>query len=252
MLDLEKVNLHKHLTRRENYKYLHYIQALFICVILIVNLVGAGKVSLIHFQLPFGGHEFHWPIGTSILFFPLSYLIGDLLTEVYGYSPSRQVIWTGFGLLIFSTLMVQFIVAMPPAPNWPHQKAYEEVFAISWRIAASSLTAFAAGEFVNSFVLAKMKVFTNGSKLWTRTIGSTICGEAIDTLIFYPLAFLGNPDFPLLLLGQIMLSNYLVKVLWEILATPLTYIAVNWLKKAEAEDYFDRNTDFNPFHLNGQ
>lgn len=136
---------------------------------------------------------------------------------------------------------------MPAAPGWTHQAAYEEVFAISWRIAASSLVAFAIGEFVNSFVMAKMKIWTNGSKLWTRTIGSTVCGEAMDTLVFYPLAFLGNPDFTLPLLGQIMLANYTGKVVWEVLATPLTYAAVGWLKKAEHEDYFDKETDFNPF-----
>ncbi|MDX1921209.1 MAG: queuosine precursor transporter [Candidatus Caenarcaniphilales bacterium] len=235
------------MARRTNYKYIGYIQALFICLLLVINLIGAAKVSLISIPLPFVDKIWAFPIGTGIIFFPLSYLIGDVLTEVYGYSYSRKVIWTGFGSLILATLMVQFIVSMPAAPDWTHQKAYEEVFNISWRIAASSLTAFAIGEFVNSFVMAKMKIWTNGSKLWTRTIGSTICGEAMDTLVFYPLAFLGNPDFPLLLLGQIMLANYLGKVVWEVLATPLTYLVVNWLKRAEHEDYFDKETDFNPF-----
>ena len=217
---------------------------------LIINLVGAGKISVLDFKL-FGEH-FVIPFGTGIVFFPLSYLIGDVLTEVYGYSPSRKVIWSGFGILIFATLMVQFIVAMPPMPGWPHQKAYEEVFNISWRVAASSLIAYSVGEFANSFVMAKMKLLTNGSKLWARTIGSTVCGEALDTLIFYPMAFLGNPDFPLPLLGSIMLVNYAAKVLWETAATPLTYLVVGWLKKAEAEDYYDKDTDFNPFHLNTQ
>ena len=144
--------------------------------------------------------------------------------------------------------MVQFILLMPPAPSWPHQKAFEETLGISWRISLSSFVAFATGEFINSFVMAKMKVLTKGSKLWMRAIGSTVCGEAFDTLLFYPLAFWGNPDFPIALLGQIMLANYLGKVIWEIVAMPLTYIIVNWLKKAEDEDYFDTNTDFNPFH----
>jgi queuosine precursor transporter len=234
---------------RSNHRYLPYIQAIFISVLLVINLVSASKVSLIQFTLPLVNHLVSFPIGTGILFFPISYLIGDLLTEVYGYSISRRVIWTGFGVLIFSTLMIQFVVNMPPAPGWPHQKAFEEVFAVSPRMAASSIVAFAAGEFANSFVLAKMKVLTGGSKLWARTIGSTICGEALDTLIFYPLAFLGNPDFSLGLLGSIMLVNYLGKVTWEVIATPLTYVVVGWLKKAEGEDYFDKNTDFNPFHL---
>jgi len=232
-----------------NYKYLHYIQALFICVILIVNLVGANKVSILNVSFPFWPYSLSWPFGTGILFFPVSYLIGDLLTEVYGYATSRMVIWTGFAVLILSTLMVQFILLMPPAPDWPHQKAYEDVFSISWRIASASLIAFASGEFVNSFVMAKMKLLTKGNQLWTRTIGSTIFGEAVDTILFYPLAFLGNAAFSPSLIGQIMLSNYLVKVCWEIIATPLTYFVINWLKKAEAEDYFDTNTNFNPFHI---
>ncbi len=237
------------LQKRTDYKYLNYIQALFICILLVVNLIGASKVSQITLPNAFSNSPFQFVIGTGIIFFPISYLIGDLLTEVYGYSASRKVIWTGFGILILSTLLVQLVLKMPPAPDWPHQKAFEEVFSISWRVAAASVTAFAAGEFVNSFVMAKMKLWTKGSMLWSRTIGSTICGEAFDTIIFYPLAFLGNPDFPLQVLGQIMLANYLGKVIWEIAATPLTYIVVNWLKKAEHEDYFDSDTDFNPFHL---
>jgi uncharacterized integral membrane protein (TIGR00697 family) len=246
-----KLSSMKPMIERTNYKYLSYIQALFIGVLLIINLIGAGKVSLIDFTFPLFNYHVSFPIGTGILFFPISYLIGDLLTEVYGYSVSRKVIWTGFAILILATLMVQFIVQMPAAPDWSHQKAYQEVFNISWRIAGASIIAFASGEFVNSFVLAKMKIWTKGSKLWTRTIGSTVCGEAFDTLIFYPLAFLGNPDFSLLLIGQIMFANYLGKVIWEIVATPLTYTIVGWLKNAEKEDYFDKETDFNPFHLQG-
>ncbi len=228
---------------RRDYKYLPYIQALFITVLLIVNLVAAGKVTLFEFK------QISFPFGTGILFFPISYLIGDLLTEVYGYAPTRKVIWTGFGVLILANLMVQLILLMPAAPSWPHQKAYQEVFAISWRLAFASIIAFSAGEFTNSFVLAKLKILTNGASLWIRTIGSTICGEAIDTLIFYPLAFLGNPDFPLSLIYSLMIINYMCKILWEVLATPLTYLVINWLKKSEHEDHFDRQTDFNPFKL---
>lgn len=227
----------------KNYKYLPYIQALFITVLLIVNLVAAGKVTFFQFK------EFSFPFGAGILFFPISYLIGDLLTEVYGYAPTRRVIWTSFAVLILANIMVQLILLMPPDQSWPHQKAYQEVFSTSWRLAFSSIIAFSAGEFTNSFVLAKLKVLTNGSKLWARTIGSTICGEAIDTLIFYPLAFFGNPDFSVLLILSLMKVNYICKIVWEVLATPLTYLIVNWLKKAEHEDYFDRKTDFNPFKL---
>ncbi len=236
------------MSKNINYKYLSYLQALFVAVLLIINLIGASKVSQISFTNFFNGQNISFSIGSGILFFPISYLLGDLLTEVYGYDASRKVIWTGFGILIFATLMVQFILLMPPAPSWPHQKAFEETLGISWRISLSSFVAFATGEFINSFVMAKMKVLTKGSKLWMRAIGSTVCGEAFDTLLFYPLAFWGNPDFPIALLGQIMLANYLGKVIWEIVAMPLTYIIVNWLKKAEDEDYFDTNTDFNPFH----
>ncbi|MDX1917579.1 MAG: queuosine precursor transporter [Candidatus Caenarcaniphilales bacterium] len=230
------------------YKYLGFLQALFICILLVVNLIGAGKVSLL--TIPWLPQSLVIPIGTGIIFFPLSYLLGDLLTEVYGYHASRRVIWTGFGALIVANLMVQVILHMPASPDWHLQKAYEDIFSISWRITVASIIAFAAGEFANSYVMAKMKLFTKGSKLWARTIGSTICGEALDTLVFYPLAFLGSADFSLTLIGQIMLSNYVGKVAWEVLATPLTYLVVGWLKKAENEDYYDSKTDFNPFHLN--
>jgi queuosine precursor transporter len=236
--------------RPSAYKYLSYLQALFIGLLLIINLIGASKISQINLIIPFIQKPVSFVIGSGILFFPISYLIGDLLTEVYGYEASRKVIWTGFGILILGTLMVQLILIMPPVPSWPHQKAFEETLSISWRISFASLVAFAAGEFANSYVLAKMKLWTKGSKLWTRTIGSTICGEAFDTALFYPLAFLGNTDFPLLLLGKVMFANYIGKVFWEIIATPFTYIVVKWLKKAENEDYFDTNTDFNPFKFN--
>jgi uncharacterized integral membrane protein (TIGR00697 family) len=236
-----------HLER--SYKFLPYLQALFICILLIANLIGAGKISQIEFTIPVFNKLISFPIGTGILFFPISYLIGDLLTEVYGFAQSRRLIWIGFGALILSTCVVQFIVWVPASAEWPNQTAYEKVFSISWRIVASSITAFAVGEFVNSYVMAKMKLITNGSKLWTRTIGSTICGEACDTLIFYPLAFLGNPDFPPSLIAGIMLANYLGKVLWEIIATPLTYAIIRWLKKSEHEDFYDRQTNFSPFHL---
>lgn len=237
------------MNKTPNYKYLSFLQALFVAILLIVNLIGASKVSQINLPIPFSEQVFSFSIGAGILFFPISYLLGDVLTEVYGYDASRKVIWSGFSILIFGTLMVQFILLIPPAPSWPHQKAFEEVLGISWRISLASFIAFATGEFVNSFVMAKMKILTQGSKLWMRTIGSTLCGEAFDTALFYPLAFWGNPDFPPVLLGQIMLANYSGKVLWEILATPLTYIVVSWLKKAEHEDYFDTNTNFNPFHV---
>jgi hypothetical protein len=176
-------------------------------------------------------------------------LLGDVLTEVYGYSVSRRIIWTGFGALLFSVAMIELVLALPPSPNWHHQREYEIVFGMEWRIAMASMIAYASGEFMNAFVMAKMKIATAGRFLWTRTIGSTILGELVDTLIFYPIAFLGNPEFPLPLLATIMVSNYLGKVGWEVVATPATYLAVGWLKQAEGSDPYDRVIDFSPLAM---
>lgn len=187
--------------------------------------------------------------GAGVLFFPLSYLFGDILTEVYGYARSRRVIWTGFAALIFASLMSFVVINLPVARtmNPAAQAALEQVFGSTPRIVAASLIAFFAGEFANSFVLAKMKLATNGRFLWTRTIGSTVAGEAVDSLIFYPIAFLGVWSTEQVL--TVLWSNYLLKVVWEILATPFTYKIVGFLKRVEHEDYYDRNTDFNPFSL---
>jgi hypothetical protein len=187
--------------------------------------------------------------GTGILFFPISYVFGDILTEVYGYARSRRVIWAGFGALIFASFMSFVIVAMPPAPEWPNQEAYELIFGSTPRIVFSSLVAFWAGEFANSFVLAKMKVGTKGRFLWLRTIGSTIAGEAVDSMIFYPLAFWGAKGWTGQAVISVMITNYVLKVLWEALITPVTYRIVAFLKRLENEDYYDRNTNFNPFTL---
>ncbi|MEN3038993.1 MAG: queuosine precursor transporter, partial [Candidatus Kryptonium sp.] len=169
------------------------------------------------------------------------------LTEVYGYSRSRKVIWAGFGALIFASIMSWFVRKLPPDPSWPYQEAYDIVFGQTPRIAIASMIAFWAGEFTNSFVLAKMKLLTRGKFLWTRTIGSTIAGEAVDSLIFYPVAFYGFWTNELLI--KVMLTNYAIKVGWEALITPVTYKIVNFLKRAENEDYYDWNTDFNPFKV---
>jgi uncharacterized integral membrane protein (TIGR00697 family) len=170
-----------------------------------------------------------------------------VLTEVNGYARSRRVVWAGFAGLLFMSFMSFVVTAMPPAPGWPHQSAYEVVFGAAPRIVFASLLAFAVGEFTNSFALAKMKVATDGRHLWARIIGSTILGEAVDSLIFYPVAFLGA--WPLSLVLSVMATNYVLKVLWEVLATPLTYWIVGKLKAAEHVDYFDRQTDFNPFTI---
>ena len=187
--------------------------------------------------------------GAGILFFPISYLFGDILTEVYGYSRARKVIWSGFAALAFASIMAAMVVALPPAPFWKHQGAYEIAFGSTWRIVLASMIAYFCGEFINSLVLAKMKILTQGKHLWSRTIGSTIFGEAVDSALFYPLAFYGTGIIPDEKLPMVMLAQFVLKVSVEVIFTPFTYWLVNWLKRAENEDYYDRQTDFNPFHL---
>jgi len=174
-------------------------------------------------------------------------VFGDVLTEVYGYAHARKVVWAGFSALFFAAFMSACVLAFPPAPGWPHQAAFETVFGGTWRIVGASLIAYFCGEFCNSFVLAKMKILTSGRFLWMRTIGSTIAGELVDSLIFYPLAFYGVWSDAQVL--QVLFTNYSLKVGWEIVMTPFTYRVVNFLKRVENEDYFDRNTDFTPFSL---
>lgn len=211
--------------------------AAFVCVLLCANLVGVSKAVTI------SGFTF----GAGNLFFPLSYLFGDVLTEVYGYARSRKVVWAGFGALAFASIMSAVVVAMPPSPQWQGQEHLEAVFGSTWRTSLASLLGYACGEFANSVTLAKLKVKTSGHFLWMRTIGSTIVGEAADTLVFYPLAFLGVWSHSLLV--TVMMGNYVIKVLWEVIATPVTYRVVAFLKRRENEDYFDRDTDFTPFSL---
>jgi len=219
------------------YRYYDLVMAAFVTVLLCANLIGPGKVAKIG-PLTFGA---------GVLFFPVSYVFGDVLTEVYGYARARKVVWAGFAAEAFASFMAFVVVSFPPAPSWPHQAAYETVFGATWRIVLASLVAFWAGEFCNSYVLAKMKVFSGGRHLYQRTIGSTIAGEAVDSLIFYPVAFLGIWSSEQLL--TVMTTNYVIKVGWEVLATPITYRVVAWLKRVENEDYFDRDTDFNPFTI---
>jgi hypothetical protein len=177
----------------------------------------------------------------------LSYLAGDILTEVYGYARSRKVVWAGFSAMLFASVMSAVIVALPPAEGWTGQATIEAAFGATWRIALASLVGYFVGEFANSVTLAKLKIFTKGRLLWTRTIGSTIVGEACDTVVFYPLAFYGVWSDELLL--RVMAANYVIKVLWEVFATPITYQVVGALKRAEGEDFYDTNTNFTPFSL---
>lgn len=186
-------------------------------------------------------------ISSSVLFFPLTFFFNDVLTEVYGYSRSRRVIWAGFAALALAVLMSMIVVALPPAAGWQYQPQYETIFGQTPRIVLASFTAFFCGEFFNSYVLAKMKILTKGKHLWSRTIGSTVVGQAVDTVIFYPVAFYGFWQDDLLLV--VILTSYCGKVVWEIVATPLIYAVVRFLKKKENEDYYDYTTNFTPFTL---
>jgi len=234
----------RQMPERKRYKYYDLIMAAFVAVLLCSGIIGVQKVSYV--TLPFIGE---YIFGAGVLFFPISYLFGDVLTEVYGYKRSRRVIWAGFSALIFASLMSFIITRLPPARTMSAEQvnAVNLVFGQTWRIAFASLIAFWAGEFANSFVLAKMKIATNGKYLWSRTIGSTFAGEAVDSLIFYPLAFFGTWSNEQVVM--VMIGNYFLKVFWEVVATPFTYLIVGYLKRAEHEDYFDRETDFNPFSL---
>src|SRR5262245_57954100 len=216
------------------------------CVVVLVcsNLIGPAKIATL--DLPFWGP---YVFGSCVMFFPISYIFGDILTEVYGYARARRVIWAGVGALIFASLMAAVVVALPPAPFWKHQAAYEVAFGNTWRIVAASMIAYFCGEFVNSYVLAKMKIWTSGRALWTRTIGSTIFGEAVDSSIFYPLAFYDTGIIPNEALPMVMLAQFLIKTLVEVVFTPLTYVLVGFLKRAENEDHYDRDTNFNPFRI---
>ena len=224
------------------FRYYDLVMAAFVTILLLSNLIGASKPSYV--TLPFIGE---WSFGAGVLFFPVSYIIGDVLTEVYGYARARRVIWTGFAALLFMAFMAWAVVQLPPAAGWPGQAAYEFVFGNSWRIVLASMIAFWAGEFANSYVLAKMKIWTRGRHLWLRTIGSTVVGQGLDSLIFYPLAFWGLAGWPVELLWQVVLSQWAIKTAWEALLTPVTYAVVGSLKKAEGVEVFDTDTDFSPF-----
>ena len=223
-----------------HFRYFDYVMAAFVTILLRSNVLGAGKVAVI--ALPGIGL---WPFGAGILFFPISYVIGDILTEVYGYARARRVIWAGFAALLFMALMSWVVVALPPAADWGNQAAYEAVFGQVPRIVLASIVAFWAGEFVNSYVLARMKLWTQGRHLWTRTIGSTVVGQGVDSLIFYPLAFYGIWETETLLL--VLATQWALKVGWEALLTPVTYAVVGWLKRREGVDVYDEGTDFTPF-----
>ncbi len=232
------------MTPARHYRYYDLVMAGFVTVLICSNLIGPAKIAQVDFPVV-GALTF----GAGVLFFPISYVFGDILTEVYGYSRARKVIWAGFAGLGFASFMSSVVVALPPAPFWQHQGAYEIAFGSTGRIVAASMAAYFCGEFVNSFVLAKMKILTAGRWLWTRTIGSTIAGEAVDSALFYPLAFYGSGIIPDDRLPLVMVAQFFAKVGVEVVFTPVTYKVVAALKRAEHEDYYDRHTDFNPFKL---
>jgi queuosine precursor transporter len=227
------------------YRYYDFVMAAFVTVLLCSNFIGAAKQAVI--TLPGLGEV---PFGAGVLFFPISYIFGDILTEVYGYGRDRRVVWAGFAALAFASLMAWVVITLPPARSEfmaTYQAHLEAVFGNAWRIAAGSMIAFWAGSFANSYVLAKMKIWTAGKWLWTRTIGSTLVGELVDSSLFYFIAFFGiwaTGD-----IVKVAIAQYLLKSGWEAVMTPVTYRVVGFLKHAEQEDYYDRATDFNPFTI---
>ncbi len=228
--------------RLRKYHYIDLVMVAFVVILICSNLIGPGKVAQV--KVPFFGLL---TFGAGIMFFPISYIFGDILTEVYGYAASRRVIWAGFVALAFASFMAWVIVALPPADFWKDQAAYESVYGSTWRVSLASLVSFWAGEFVNSYVLAKMKIWTRGKWLWTRMVGSTLFGQAVDSIICFPLAFYGSGEFPDEKMPYIIFVQFIAKVGVEVFLTPVTYKIVAWLKRHEHEDYYDYNTDFNPF-----
>ncbi len=228
-----------------SYRYYDFVMAAFVTVLICSNFIGAAKQAVI--DLPVFGPT---PFGAGILFFPISYFFGDILTEVYGYGRDRRVVWAGFFAIAFASFMAWVVVHLPAGPSdymKTYQPSLETVFGNAWRIAAASMIAFWCGSFANSYVLAKMKLLTSGRMLWTRTIGSTVVGEAVDSSLFYVIAFYGIWETSDIV--KVALIQYVLKTSWEVLATPLTYWVVNTLKRVENEDYYDRGTNFNPFSL---
>ncbi len=224
------------------FRYYDFCMAAFVAILICSNLIGAAKLSQV--DLPFFGTQI---FGAGILFFPLSYVLGDVLTEVYGYARARRVIWAGFAAVIFMAAMAWVVVALPPADIWEGQAAYVEVFGLTPRIVFASIIAFWAGELANAFVMARMKVWSKGKNLWQRTIGSTIVGQGVDSILFYPIAFLGVWTTSAVV--TVLITNYILKVVWEALLTPVTYFVVGRLKKIEGVDVYDEDTDFTPFSL---
>lgn len=217
------------------YRYLDILINIFVVVLIVSNLIAPKFVAMGWFRF-----------SAAQLLFPITYIFGDVFTEVYGYSASRRAIWTGFMASAIMTAFGMFAIWLPPAPEFKDQLAYQTIFGVVPRNVAASLLAYWAGEFANSLTVAKMKLWTNGRFLWTRTVGSTVVGQAVDTSIVIFVIFWGQP---LGVMFKLIVSGYLFKVTYEVIATPLTYIVVNFLKRSEGVNFFDRRTNFNPFAL---
>jgi queuosine precursor transporter len=228
------------------YKYLDILTTTFVVILLVSNLV-AQKICAFG---PVFGHTFY--ASGALLLFPVTYIFGDVFTEVYGFSASRRAIWLGFFGTALLYLMGAVVIALPGAPGWKNQEAFTAVFGFLPRILGASLVAYWAGEFANSYTMAKLKLLTNGEKLWTRTIGSTAVGQGVDTVLVITLTFAGVQGYSAATLVKIIWQGYLAKVAYEVIATPLTYLVVGWLKRSEHADAFDRNEDFNPFSFGGK
>ena len=229
--------------RLSSFRYYDLLVHFFVVVLLISNLVGQKICAIPLFN--FHGEPWVANVSGAQLLFPITYIFGDIFTEVYGYGASRRAIWLGFSACAILALMGLFVVWIPAAPGWPNQAAFEAVFYTVPRFILASLVAFWLGEFTNSYTLAKMKLWTDGKWLWTRTVGSTVTGQLVDTTVLILIAFGGRTSWSTML--NLILSGYLAKVLYEALATPLTYLVVNKLKRAESVDVYDRDTNFNPF-----
>ncbi len=225
-----------HIVMQKQFKYLGFITAFFVTVLIVSNIASCKIAQVGYFAFDGG-----------MILFPLSYIFGDILTEVYGYARSRRVIWTGFLMMAIATGVFMIIGVLPPAADWDGQAAYEKILGLTPRIMLASMIAYFAGEFSNSYIMAVMKVAMEGKHLWMRTVGSTLVGEALDTVIFSLVAFAGV--FPNELIISIIMTNYLFKVGVEVVLTPVTYGITGFLKNKEREDYFDEKTNFNPFKL---
>src|SRR5436305_53524 len=230
-------------TRLNSFHNFELLVNVFVVVLLISNLVAQKIVPIGPFH--FFGREVTFHVSGAQALFPITYIFGDVFTEVYGYKGSRRAIWIGFFASVLMAVMAMFVVLLPADPTWQNQKAFEAVFYQVPRAIAASLVAYWCGEFTNSYTMAKMKVWTSGKMLWSRTIGSTVAGQLVDSVIVIVLIFAGTTSWSKIV--NLIISGYLFKVTYEAAMTPITYLVVNGLKRAEKIDVFDQDTDFNPF-----